>query len=85
MLRQVRLAGRVRKIREERFGVEGTHALATRMGIPEQTWRHYEAGVTIPAEVILQFIAITGAHPLWLITGEGERYMGAVSVVAGVS
>ena len=36
---------------------------------------NYEAGCTIPAPVILQFIELTGAHPHWLLTGEGPRFL----------
>ena len=32
-------------------------------------------GRTIPAKVILRFIEITSAHPHWLLTGEGSRYL----------
>ncbi len=31
--------------------------------------------MTIPAEVILQFIEITEANPHWLLTGDGPRYL----------
>jgi hypothetical protein len=37
---------------------------------------NYEAGVTIPALVILRFIVISGANPTWLLRGEGEKYTG---------
>jgi hypothetical protein len=45
------------------------------MQLPVRTWENYETGVTIPATVILGFIEVTGAHPKWLLTGEGERYL----------
>ncbi|HEY2158029.1 MAG TPA: helix-turn-helix domain-containing protein [Isosphaeraceae bacterium] len=68
------LAGRVREIRVERFGEGGGAALARLLGIPARTWQNYEGGVTIPAEAILRFAAITGASPLWLVSGEGPKY-----------
>ena len=34
-----------------------------------------EAGETIPALIILRFIEVTSAHPHWLLTGEGCRYL----------
>jgi hypothetical protein len=66
------LAGRVRAIRRRVFGEQGGPRLAEALGLPERTWRNYEAGVTIPAPVILRFIAVCGASPHWLLTGEGE-------------
>jgi hypothetical protein len=76
MLRQstLTLASRVREIRLERFGEHGGPMLAAALGLPFRTWWNYEAGVTIPAEVILRFIEVTGANPRWLLKGEGEKY-----------
>jgi hypothetical protein len=68
------LAFRVQQIRREIFGEEGIPSLAEVMGLPSRTWENYEAGVTIPATVLLGFIEITGADPHWLLTGMGERY-----------
>src|SRR4051812_14717283 len=69
-----RLAERVREVRTELYGQDGGPELAAALGLPEGTWRNYEAGVTIPAPVILRFIALTGADPAWLLTGRGDRY-----------
>jgi hypothetical protein len=66
------LAGRVREIRRQLFGEQGGPLLAEALGLPERTWRNYEAGVTIPAPVILRFIELCGASPHWLLTGEGR-------------
>jgi hypothetical protein len=66
------LAGRVRQIRRQVFGEQGGPRLAAALGLPDRTWRNYEAGVTIPATVILRFIEVCGASPNWLLTGEGE-------------
>ena len=66
------LAGRVREIRRQVFGEQGGPRLAEALGLPDRTWRNYEAGVTIPAPVILRFIEVCGASPHWLLTGEGE-------------
>jgi hypothetical protein len=76
MLRQANrtLSGRVREIRLERFGDHGGPMLADALGLPFRTWMNYEAGVTIPAPVILRFIEVTGASPEWLLKGEGEKY-----------
>ena len=34
-----------------------------------------QQGCTISAQVILRFIEVTAAHPHWLLTGEGEKYL----------
>jgi hypothetical protein len=67
------LARRIREIRQETFGEE-IDALAKGLGIPSRTWLNYEAGCTIPGEFLLNFIALTKAHPTWLTTGQGEKY-----------
>jgi hypothetical protein len=68
------LAHRVREVRCELFGEMGQARLAQELRLPAATWRNYEAGVVIPAAVILRFIAVTGADPGWLLTGRGDRY-----------
>ncbi len=69
------LASRLRQVRLEKFGNDGTAALAEAMKIPARTWNNFEEGVAMPGLVILQFIDITGVDPHWLLTGEGERYL----------
>jgi hypothetical protein len=71
---QAILGRRVGEIRRELFGEHGGPLLAEALHLPYRTWMNYEAGVTIPATVILQFIEISRANPGWLLTGEGERY-----------
>jgi hypothetical protein len=75
VLDHVTLAARVRQIRRERYGEAGAPALAEELGLPDETWRNYEAGVVMPAIVLLQFVEVTGAHSHWLLTGQGERYL----------
>ncbi len=70
------LARRVCQIRQEKFGAGGTVLLAVLIGVPVRTWENYEAGCTLPAETLLRFIEVTRAHPHWLLTGEGDRYLG---------
>jgi hypothetical protein len=72
------LAVRVREIRRERYGDGGIPILARVLGLPVQTWVNFEAGVVIPAHVILRFIEVTGAEPHWLLTGQGDRYRARV-------
>jgi len=68
------LAGRLRAIRTEIFGEHGCPELADQLGLPCRTWFNYESGVTIPAEVLLQFLEITGTESRWLLRGEGRKY-----------
>jgi hypothetical protein len=38
--------------------------------------------VTVPAEVLLNFIEQTGANPIWLLSGQGPRYRGGLQDLA---
>jgi hypothetical protein len=69
------LAHRIREIREDLYGAHGGPLLATALQLPFRTWHRYEWGHTIPAHSILRFIEITDAHPHWLLTGEGQKYL----------
>lgn len=68
------IAQRVRTVRES-FSSDDGASLAEKLGLPDQTWSNYEAGCTIPATVLLEFIELTGVHPHWLLTGEGTPYL----------
>ena len=68
------LSSRLREIRQERFGDHGGPELARRLKLPVRTWYNYETGVTVPAEVLLNFIEETNANPAWLLDGAGEKY-----------
>jgi hypothetical protein len=68
------LSRRLREIRQEIFGDHGGPELARRLGLPARTWYNYETGVTVPAEVLLEFIEQTGVCPAWLLNGEGPKY-----------
>jgi hypothetical protein len=69
------LGARLRAIREDLYGPEGVTELALALGISAQTWRNYEEiGELAPAQVLLRFIEMTGADPLWLLSGEGPKY-----------
>jgi hypothetical protein len=69
------LARRLREIRRERYCDDGAAVLAVLVDVPLRTWHNYETGVAIPGAVLLRFIGATGAHPHWLLTGEGPRYL----------
>lgn len=73
------LSRRLREIRQELFGDHGGPELARRLNLPARTWYNYETGVTVPAEVLLAFIELTGASPNYLITGEPPRYASATN------
>ena len=73
MARKFGIAVRVRELREDLYGEDGLENLAAALGVPAQTWRNYESGVTMPAEVLLEFLTLTGTDPNWLLTGDGER------------
>ena len=68
------ISRRLRDVRQELFGEHGGPELARRLNLPARTWYNYETGVTVPAEVLLSFIDQTGANPVWLLSGEGERF-----------
>ena len=68
------ISNRLREIRQERFGEHGGPELARRLGLPARTWYNYETGVTVPAEVLLNFIDQTGANALWLFSGTGPKF-----------
>lgn len=69
------LARRVRQLREDLYGKHGGPLLAETLGIPFRTWHNYETGCTMPAQMLLRFIEITGANPHWLLTGKGEKFL----------
>ncbi len=69
------LAERVREIRIALYGVNGGPLLAGLLDIPFRTLLNYENGCTIPAHTILRLIEVTGAHPHWLLTGDGHRFL----------
>jgi hypothetical protein len=69
------IAERVRQIRIERYGENGGPVLAKAMGIPFHCWASYEAGVTMPSEVLLRFIQVTNSNPNWFLTNLDEKYV----------
>lgn len=68
------LAERLASLRQEMFGERGGPEMARRLGIPVRTWYNYEAGVTVPAEVILKIIELTSIEPSWLLHGKGPKF-----------
>ncbi len=68
------LSRRLREVRQDLFGDHGGPELARRLNIPARTWYNYETGVTVPAEVLLDFIEQTGVNPDWLLSGDGGKF-----------
>ncbi len=77
-----RLAERLRTVRSELFGERGGPELARRLGLPVRTWYNYEIGVTVPAEVLLRFVELTGVEPMWLLHGKGQQYRSSAAAPA---
>ena len=69
--RRIGIAARVRQIRRDFYGEDGVEKLAGALGVPAETWRNYERGVTMPAELLLAFMALTAPIPTGysLVTG----------------
>lgn len=65
---------RLREIRLERFGERGGPELARQLGLPVRTWYNYEAGVTVPAEVVLKLIELTSVEASWLLNGVEPKF-----------
>ena len=74
VITKCRLSERLREIRVERFGERGGSEMARQLNLPVRTWYNYEAGVTVPAEVLLRFMELTGVEPIWLLHGRGPKY-----------
>jgi SOS-response transcriptional repressor LexA len=68
------LAERLRLVRVDLYGERGGSEMARRLGLPVRTWYNYEAGVTVPAEVLLRFVELTNVEPMWLLHGRGPQY-----------
>jgi hypothetical protein len=70
---RINLARRIREVRLGLYGEEDVWTLAEALSLPVRTWQNYERGVTMPADVLLEFLEVTDTDPHWLLTGEGER------------
>ena len=67
------VAQRLSEVRHEKYGPAGAPLLAITLGLPLSTWLNYEAGVTIPGEVLLRFIESAQVDAHWLLTGAGPE------------
>jgi hypothetical protein len=68
------LALRFREIRENLYGKYGGQFLADALDVRLETWLNYEAGVSMPAHVVLKLIDIARVNPHWLLTGNGDPH-----------
>jgi len=68
------VAERLRELRTERYGERGGPELARQLSLPVRTWYNYEAGVTVPAEVVLRVIELTGVEASWLLHGTSPKF-----------
>ena len=73
---------RLSEVRQEKYGPIGAPLLAMTLGVPLRTWLNYEAGVTIPGEVLLRFVLTARVDAHWLLTGEGPKYRAGNESVA---
>lgn len=71
--RKMDLAQRLKQIRLEIFGHRGGPELARRLNLPTRTWYNYEKGVTIPGEILLDFLLLTQVPLENLLTGIEEK------------
>jgi hypothetical protein len=72
--RRAELGERLRAVREDIRAENGVQLLSERLNVPARTWMNYEAGVVVPAEVVLRLITLADVNPYWLLTGEGQKY-----------
>ena len=79
------LAERLRAVRAELFGERGGPEMARRLGLPIRTWYNYEAGVTVPAEVVLRFMELTSVESVWLLHGQGPKFRPASPIGLGAA
>jgi hypothetical protein len=77
MRKKREIARRVVEVRETLFGIDGGPQVARLLDLPARTWANYERGVTIPGEILLDFLVATGVDPDWLIEGRGPMFRGA--------
>jgi hypothetical protein len=73
-LQRAELGERLREVREDLYGQDGSQFLADALGIPTLTWLNYESGVSVPAEIVLRLQVFASVNAGWLLTGDGEKY-----------
>lgn len=71
--RKMELAQRLKQIRLELFGQRGGPELARRLNLPTRTWYNYEKGVTIPGEILLDFLLLTQVSLQRFLNGSDDK------------
>jgi len=61
------LADRITAVHHDLFRDAGLSALVASLDLSLRTWMNYEAGVAMPASVMLRFIVLAAVEPLWLL------------------
>jgi hypothetical protein len=74
--RQLRreIGRRLAAIARDRHGPAGGYAMGRELGLSERSWNGYERGNTLPGEILLRFLEVTGVRPEWLLHGSRLRY-----------
>jgi transcriptional regulator with XRE-family HTH domain len=65
---------RLRMVREDLYGKQGSRSLANALKIPHQTWSNYESGIAVPGDIVLQLQVLYSVNARWLLTGEGDKF-----------
>lgn len=74
---------RIREAREAKHLDQAT--LAEKVGVVARTLQRWEKGEQVPDSISLTKIArVTGVHPHWLLTGEGDMYPSAPAAPTNV-
>jgi hypothetical protein len=68
------LAARLGAIRRDLFGEHGAPELAERLGLSTWAWLGFEAGASVPAQVLARLVQVTTVDPTWLLCGRGPMY-----------
>ncbi len=70
------LASRLKEIREALFGLRGGTKMAKFLNIPQPVYHKYEkAQVRLPHRIMALLARKKNVNPLWLLTGEGDKYL----------
>jgi hypothetical protein len=66
------IGARCRVIRMDLYGA--SQQFHRDMPASYRNWWNWERGVEMPGTVMLRFLELTGASPVWLLRGTGPRY-----------
>ena len=69
------MADRLRNVRILKFGPRGKSAFAKALGIPLQTYVHYEQGRIPPPDLLARIMSVARVNPSWLKSGHPPQWM----------